>query len=303
MAERIQRPVLGAIFTVAIILLIIFFAFIWGRVILIKNADTSKVNTMVLNLENLDEAIRKCVETGEPQRVKLNLEDMEINITRDDVLNTNVIQMRATTVTPVLSFVTWVPINSIRLPYETDRFLRTLHPANMSLSCFYGMNGEWVKTASFDLYGEKYTAYVTKLASENCPYYVCLKNNLKNINCQDNCGCDMSVVRDGDKEYLIGYVDDEVLEIGGNIKEKTGIVGVDVPGVILGKAEKGEKENLNIIKLLYRPMTDGTNVTRIRIFCVGDCYHFGGEREALISFGSTLSEGDVTYYNVLISIR
>ena len=302
MAEKIQRPVLGAIFTVAIILLIIFFAFIWGRVVLIKNADTSKVNTMLSNLESLDKAIRTCVKTGESQEVDLDLTNIEMNITKDDVFNANAIVMRTTTLTPVLSFVTWVPVNSMRLPYETDRFLHRIFPTNTSISCFYGLSGE-VRTGNFYIYGQNYTAYVIKTDSENCPYYVCLKNIRKNLDCDESCGCEGDIIRDGSREYLIGFVGDEMLEIGGNIREKIGIVGEDIPGVILGKADKGERENINIMKLVYRPMTDGENTTRIRIFCVGNCYARGGIKKALVSFGSTLEEEGVTYYNVLISVR
>ena len=204
-------------------------------------------------------------------------------------------------VTPVLSFVAWVPVNSRKIPYNTDRFIQYLRPSNTTTTCFVGLEGP-VKSAKLRMYNRDYTAYIKNTGLEECPFYVCLKNDLSAINCDNNCGCETDVVLDRDINFLISYVGEEVVEFGGKLREREGIVGKDISGIILGRAERVGEENINTMYLVYRTRLDGESRSRISLECSGNCEAYGGLKKLRISFASSAEEDGVTVQNIILSV-
>ena len=301
MAEKIRKPVLGAIFTVSTIIMIVFFAFVWGRVILIKNVDTNRVNTMISNLELLDRAIRSCSETRQTQTVEMDLNSIQFLVRDDLFLGDSVVSLNTVTLTPVLSFVTWVPMNAKALPYTVDRHIQYLQPSPTYISCFSGMTGP-AKTNTIRMYEKDYTFHALITDKEECPVLVCLKNDLNTLDCSKNCGCESDIITDGNESYMITFANEFAVEFGGRIRERVGLTGKDIQGIIVGRAERFGNENSNSMVLVYRTMSEGARNRKIILTCPGECVTSGGMKTVRVSYASILTEGDTDYHNIILSI-
>ena len=281
--KRAQQTVLGAILVTGIVIVLVFLAFVWGRPLIQKNLDMTKILTMIDTTEEIDTTIRFVAETGTSKTVDVNLDKVALRIIPDEVMKgRNDLQFEVGTFMPIVSYVMWVPLNTNDLPYINEKFAGNLQESSAQVACVEGETG--VKSLGMTIYEKRYELHVFDTPNYNCPNdkYVCFQGPIEtapSLSCEDSCACEGDYVFKDGHYFKIEYVGDNYIEIGGDIQENVGVIGVDKSGIIIGKAVKSGDQNLNMIRLVYRGLEDQLTkeVYRVNLQCSGTCAVGSGE--------------------------
>lgn len=281
--KRAQQTVLGAILVTGIVIALVFLAFVWGRPLIQKNLDMTKILGLIDTVEEIDTTIRFVAETGTSKTVDVNLDKTALRVMQDELLlERNNIQFEVGTFMPIVSYVMWVPLNTNDLPYINEKFAGNLQESSVQVACVTGSTG--VKSTSLNLYGRRYEVHVFQTPDYNCAAskYVCLQGpteSAPSLSCETSCACEGDYIFKDEHYFKIEYVGDTYIEIGGDIQENIGVISVDKPGIIIGKGVKSGDQNLNMIKLVYRGLEDQLtkDVYRINLQCSGNCIVSSGD--------------------------
>src|SRR3972149_2155869 len=113
---RAQTQILGAVLITAILLLVSGSAFIWGKPLIDKSTDKSKIDGLVLKMAEIDSAIKQAASTGSSKNLKIRIsESDEVSVTNDGE-----IRMITYTQVPVISTKDFAPLNSYELSVKKE---------------------------------------------------------------------------------------------------------------------------------------------------------------------------------------
>lgn len=286
--KKAQQTILGAVLVTGIVILLIFVAFVWGRPLIQKNLDMSRILGLIKTMEEVDSSIRYVAESGATKSVEISLENSVLKILPDEILEGNDIQVDAQTLMPIVSYVTWVPLNTDDTPYSKEKFRAPLSSTDQTIPCVTGVTS--TKRATLSMYGYSYEIFVFETPDYGCDKFVCIKKPNEDpalVSCEESCKCEGGIVQKDGIQYKINYVGGESVEIAGALEENIGTLGIDKQGIILGMATRAGDQNRNSIRLVYRGVEDELSKTvhRIDIECATPARGcVVGEGEYLLEF-------------------
>jgi len=259
-----QQEILTTILLVGIILIIVFAAYLWGRPLIQKSFDRSKINTLIEQAKSIDQTILSAAESGTVKTVDISLKDTTLSIKNDDVVGgQGIVEIRAMTAVPVISAVEWVPLEGYKLPFKRETFSNdTIDVPNLDLGegCPDTYN---TQNATLTMYGHTYTVWVFNITNTSyCTQdvdpgyiYVCL-NESSPIQCQSDCACLYDKINKDNKEYVVEYSTDGLVYIGGDYVWDKGILGIDDQSIIVAKAIITQEASDNFIRIYHTHLRD-----------------------------------------------
>lgn len=301
--RKAQSQILGAVLITAIVLLVSGSAFIWGKPLIDKSTDKSKIDSILLKLDEIDSAIKQAASTGSSKSIKATLNEQdELSVTRDGE-----IKFTTYALIPVISTKDFAPLNSYELSFKKELFgVET----NVSLNptTYAGLNigasGFNIKNNSVMLENAYYNVLLYVTSAEGGSYdYACFDDDF-NVK-TDECAREFQSVKIGGIDYTIQRIDDEggFVYFTGKDVENVGVITRDVPGVISGKSRViGTNEGLLTTLILgYRGLMDNKGVVhRIILECKSSCLSTRKDTAVKIVRTDVIRTGDSidTYINV-----
>ena len=272
-----QSQILGAVLITAIVLLVSGSAFIWGKPLIDKSTDKSKIDGLVLKMAEIDSSIKQAASTGSSKNIRLRLgESDEISLTKEGEL-----KLTTYTKVPVISTRELAPLNSYELSTKKDLIgvetSNTVNPVTYDQLASYTFNSSFsVKNASVILDGNYYNVLSYVTSSKGDYDFICITNVTSSKPKNNECAFEFQVINIGEVSYTIQSVDPfgEFVYFTGRNVENVGVITRDVPGVIAGKSRViGSNEGLlTTLSLDYRGLQDDSGIVhRIILQCSGTC--------------------------------
>jgi hypothetical protein len=305
--RKAQSQILGSVLIMAIVLLVSGTAFIWGKPLIDKSTDKSKIDNLLLKMDEIDASIKQAASTGSSKKIRVSLKDYdEISITKNGE-----IKFQTYIKVPVISTKDYAPLNSYELAIEKE-----LLGAETNLTVNLGLYpelklDEFGCNLSFDVKNtsmileSKYYNVLLCVTSDTGDYDVtCIVNDTDKPK-NHECAKEYETISLDGINYVIQRIDrgGTYVYFTGSEVENIGIIARDVPGVISGKSRVlGTTEGLLTTLLLkYRGLIDNKGVIhRIILDCNTNCLASGSDTEVKIVRTDVVRTGNSidTYINV-----
>ncbi|MBR9679183.1 MAG: hypothetical protein GON13_02865 [Nanoarchaeota archaeon] len=299
--KKAQSQILGAVLITAIVMLVSGSAFVWGKPLIDKSTDKSKVDGLLLKMSEIDSAIKQAASTGSSKTVKVRLQEHdELSVSNDGGL-----KFKSYILVPVISTKDYAPLNSYELAVENELIgVETIETVSESLGICSLPHDGVVKNASLLLEGENFHVVVYNTSNSYDYDHVCIINHT-NQPTNDECANEFQTIPVNGVDYVIQRIDKkgEFVYFTGDEVENVGIMTRDVPGVISGKSRvlSSTEGLLTTLVLNYRGLIDNNGVIhRIIIQCENNCLSTKSEtlvkiiRSDIIRTGSSID----TYINI-----
>jgi len=294
--RRAQTAIISTILLSGIILSIVTATYVWGMPLVQKTTDKIKVDVIIDNLDMIKEKIDHTQQTGSPSVINLNIQDSTYTISETD----NSVIIKTTTLIPVITSYTYVPISYTELAYETLLTDINTSQTITGVTTPIGYDGGLIQFGNVTLSGTLYN--VTVYNTSNTVFdHVCIYVGEDISDTATECDEELGEITKGGIDYTISWVSNlgtEVILSGGE-KENIGVLGTDPSGVVAGKSQPVSKQQHISIKLSYRGLKDATGRTyKTFIQCSAGCRAGTGIKKLRIERERVVRTSNETYYYV-----
>ncbi|MFA5405801.1 MAG: hypothetical protein WC307_00380 [Candidatus Nanoarchaeia archaeon] len=267
---RGQSAIISTILLSGIILSIVTATYIWGQPLIQKTTDKIKIDKIIDDLTIIYERLDHTQQTGSPSEVTLNVQEATYQISQED----NAILVKATTLIPVITSFSYVPISYTELAYETMLTdVNTSRTITDLVNTPTGYDEGTIHFGNVTLNGTVYN--ITVYNTSNTIFdHVCLYQGIDVTNTTTECAEELSSIKKGLIDYTVSWIDDTGIEVilSGGEEENIGVLGTDPAGIISGKSQPVSNEQHVTIKLSYRGLRDSTGRTyKTYIECSQGC--------------------------------
>ncbi|MBD3311929.1 hypothetical protein GF352_00515 [archaeon] len=293
---RGQSAIISTVLLSGIILAIVSATFIWGQPLVQKTTDKVKIDTIVDDLTLIKDNIEHTQQTGSPSVVNLNIQDATYHIMPDE----NGIVVRTTTLIPVITSYTYIPISYTELAYETELTDVDTSQTITGVSTPPGYDGGDIHFGNVTLEGTLYN--VTVYVTDNTVYdHVCIYQGSDISDLNTECAEELGSINKAGTDFTISWVNSDGNEviISGGEKENIGILGSDPAGIIAGKSQPVSNQQQVSLKLAYRSLKDANNRNyKTFIECSVGCRATTGVHRLRIERTRVERTSNNTYYYV-----
>lgn len=293
---RGQSAIISTVLLSGIILAIVSATFIWGQPLVQKTTDKVKIDTIVDDLTLIKDKIEHTQQTGSPSVVNLNIQDATYHILPDE----NGIIVRTTTLIPVITSYTYIPISYTELAYETELTDVDTSQTVTGVSTPPGYDGGDIHFGNVTLEGALYN--VTVYVTDNTVYdHVCIYQGSDISDLDAECSEELGSINKAGTDFTISWVNSDGNEviISGGEKENIGILGSDPAGIIAGKSQPISNQQQVSLKLSYRSLKDANNRNyKTFIECSVGCRATTGVHRLRIERTRVERTSNNTYYYV-----
>ncbi len=284
---RGQQTILSTILISGIVIAIVTTAFAWGKPLIDKSTDKTKIDNYILKFEEIDSAVKSVASTGSSKTINVELHtDDELQITTNGTL-----KLATKLKIPIIGSKDFAPLNSYDLFQERELILvNTTETVGDECSQWTG-GLAWTYTDDIhkgiaEFGGVNQTVLVYKRS--DCPAYCysCIVDN-----CTKPTASNCAKIDETTQVNNVGYTLKSLVSSGntilyiGEMIENIGLISRDVAGIISGKSDMlGVKEGLiTTIRLDYRGLMDDKGIIhRVIISCAGECIRSNGKQQLKI---------------------
>ncbi len=280
-----QAEILGTVLVSAIVLFVVGSAFVWGRPLIDKSSDKSRLDTILLKLDEIDSAVKSVASTGSSKVIKINLHESD----QMEITDKGEITLQTYMQVPLITSRDWSPLNAYELPEENQLFF--LNPTDVLDQNQYPGLIASLTTLGTEIFNtslgvDNWNVLVYRRQSDTYNY-LCVVNGTSFVNEQDECGTQNEVIYTTGNNYTVIRINNtgSPVFISGSLVENVGLLARDAPGIILGRSRiLGKREGLlTELKVQYRGLVDDKNIVhRINISCSGNCVVSSGVRDLRI---------------------
>lgn len=295
---RGQSAIISTVLLSGIILAIVTATFVWGQPLVQKTTDKVKIDTMVDDLTLIKDKIEHTQQTGSPSVVNLNIQDATYYVLPDE----NAVMIKTTTLIPVITSYTYIPISYTELAYETELTDVDTSQTITGVSTPPGYDGGDIHFGNVTLEGTLYN--VTVYVTDNTVYdHVCIYQGADVNDLNTECDEELGSIDKTGTEFTISWISSDGTEviISGGEKENTGILGTDPPGIIAGKSQPVSNQQHVTLRLAYRALKDANNRNyKTFIECSTGCRASSGVQRLRIERSRVERTTNSTYYYVKV---
>jgi len=294
---RGQSAIISTVLISGIILSIVTATYIWGQPLVQKTTDKVKIDSITSDLELIKENIDHTQKTGSPTSVTLNIQDATYSISESD----NAIYVKTTTLIPVVTSYTYVPISYTELAYETELTdINTSDTITGLINLPEDYDGGVIHFGNVTLESQYYN--ITVYNTSNTVYdHVCIYQGVDVSDTETDCSEELGTINKNGVEFTVSWIDDDGTEVilSGGEKENFGVLGSDPGGIISGKSQPVSQQQQVSIRLSYRGLKDATGRTyKTYVTCETGCRATDGIHKMRIERSRVERTTDTTNYYV-----
>lgn len=283
--KKAQSEIVGTVLISTLILVVVGSTFVWGRPLIDKSSDKSKLDTILLKFEELDSAIRYVASTGSSKIVSINLhEEDQLEINEDGE-----IELQTVMKVPIITSKDFTPLNAYELPEDTALYYTEMNNTLDADSyqdlvvSLMSQNSE-ILNASLGIGNWNVLSYRRQSDDYN---YVCVAEGTDFSDELSQCGVRGEDIFTSAGNYTVIRINDtgSPVYLSGGLVENLGLLGKDVPGIILGKSDLlgGNTGLITTIKMAYRGLLDDKRtVHRVNVACEINCIASSGVKDIRI---------------------
>ncbi len=268
-----QSTVVSSVLISGIIISIISLTYVWGRPLIQKTADKSNIDSAKNDLINLKDMIIEAASTGSTGRYELNL---GVN---EKLTITDKIAFETVTSIPIISSVSWSPLNSYELPYEREN-TKVITDGSKPDATMCATTGDTIKYKQQSLNlgdgtSRTFDFVFFKRTATNEYDYACIAVDGSNMGCSVDCGVEGDTILKYGTTFNLLFLNDSGynLNVVGKQVEKEGVLGEDEMGIMIARSiGLGETQRV-LIEVQFRSLVDPITGDKIRLnlTCEGGC--------------------------------
>ncbi len=294
---KAQSAIISTVLLSGIILSIVAATYIWGQPLVQKTTDKIKIDALTEMLETIKNGIDNAQQSGSPSQLQLDISDAVVAIKP----SINAVSIETTTIIPIITSYTYVPISYTELPSESE--LIDVNTTETNTTTTYTPTNYVVGT---DIHFGNVTLNTTVY---NVTTYNISPSGTYDVACiyegqeaeASECITEGQTLTMGVNDYTLSWLDSEGTEVilTGPEVETLGVLGTDPAGIIIGKSTPVSRTQHIELRLVYRGLIDAEGrETKTILQCTSGCRTGEGRKILRVSRDRIERTENITYFYI-----